>query len=92
MTAKHLHISRHLLFPLIQNSCVKEGGGGGEGNSLPAVMSQGQMLFLPPVSSEFCSFMPRDVRPKASSCQAFSFLPLLFPLPQLQRVWIPNRM
>lgn len=38
--------------------------------------------------------MPSDVRPKASSCEVgfFFSLPLLFHLPQLQRVSISNRM
>lgn len=47
-------------------------------NSLPAVISQRQMfLFLPSVSSRFCSSITSNVRLKASSC----FSPLFVPPP-----------
>lgn len=72
----------------IQNNCVKETKKK-KGNSLPAVMSQGQMFFhVPPVSSKCCGFITSDTRLKASSWLS---LPLLFHHPQQQRVWISHK-
>lgn len=87
MTAKHLHIFRHLFSPVIQNICVKEKK---KDNSILAVMSQGQMgFFVSPGLSKFCSSVTSDARLKASSC--FSLL-LLFHHPQPQREWISHKM
>lgn len=74
MTAKHLRIFRHLFSLMIQNVCLKDKKT--HPNSLPAVISQRQMfLFLPPVSSKFCSSIAGNVGLKASSCFSPIFVP-----------------